>query len=82
MVYTLFSKLYTQQQFNADISGIYDFEPGKNLHVLSKDEKSRVLVIHKDNWLDIEILYYYTAETEPYLEDVMNETRRMLKFRY
>ncbi|WP_276088089.1 hypothetical protein [Pedobacter sp. JY14-1] len=80
--YTLFSKSYTQKEFNADISGTYDFEPYKNVHRLSKDEKVRVLMIHKDNWLDIQILYYYTPETEPYLEQVMNETRGMLKFRY
>ncbi|MGY4385919.1 hypothetical protein ACVWYN_002967 [Pedobacter sp. UYP24] len=80
--YELFPTTYSNKTFNADSCGIYDFVPNKRVNILSKDEKYKVLFIHKENELDIEIMYFYTPETERFLKKHMDATRDMLKFKY
>jgi hypothetical protein len=80
--YRLFPSSYSQEMYNADVSGTFEFEPGKLVPIIARGEKCRVLFIHKDNWLDIEIMYCYTADSEHQLDNVMEETKNILKFRY
>ncbi len=72
---------YTEQTYNADLSAIYQFYQHKNVPVLAKNEKCRSVIIHKDYVVDIQVMYFYTAESEHLLQKHMDATKHMLRFK-
>jgi hypothetical protein len=79
--YDVFPTSYTRQVYNADVAGTYDFLPSKNVHILSPDEKCKVIFIHKDNVVDIEIMFFYVPGAEALLEKYLKLTENMLRFK-
>lgn len=79
--YKVLTKDYTKKTYNSDLAAIYDFYQHKNVPVLGLNEKCKSIIIHKDNVVDIEIMYFYTAKNEHALKRHMEATEHMLKFK-
>jgi len=79
--YKVLPKEYTKNTYNADLAAVYNFYQHKNVPVLDPNESCRSIIIHKDNVVDIEIMYFYTPQNEHLLKKHMEETEHMLKFK-
>lgn len=79
--YTTFSDSYTTKIYNADVSGTYDLQVSEKNHILNSGEKCKVIFIHKDNKVDIELFYFYNKSSEPQLNKHLKRTRKMLRFK-
>ncbi|WP_449435666.1 hypothetical protein [Pedobacter steynii] len=79
--YTTFSNSYTTKIYNADVSGTYDLQVSEKNHILNSGEKCKVIFIHKDNKVDIELFYFYNKSSEPQLNKHLKRTRKMLRFK-
>ncbi|MES2827093.1 MAG: hypothetical protein V4687_03025 [Bacteroidota bacterium] len=75
----IFDQKDTKNINNADVSGTYDLEPWK-VHLLSENEKCKVIFIHKEDRLDIELYCYYKPMKDKKLEKYIKSVRNLFKF--
>lgn len=73
---------YSRETYNADLVATSQFYQHKNVPILGKYEKCKCIIIHKDNMVDIEIMYFYTSDSTHLLEKCMAETKNLLRFKY
>lgn len=79
--YVLHDKALTRSRYNADVSGYYNMLPSRKRHFVSANEKCKVVFIHKDNLVDIELYYYYTPMQVETIHKHIKQTESMFKFR-
>ncbi|MES2827082.1 MAG: hypothetical protein V4687_02965 [Bacteroidota bacterium] len=78
--YELHSSSYSKKVYNADVSGFYDFPPGRLVHILGPSEKCVTVFMHKENRLDIEVYYYYMNLSDTEVKKHLKRTEAMFKF--
>lgn len=73
------SASYSQEKFNADVSGQYNVSFPKPYK--GKFNNGKVVFIHKENHADAYLHYYYTDEAKKRIDKVIKKTSGMIRFR-
>lgn len=79
--YILFPSEVSRKKFNADVAGSWDMTPFATMPILSKNEKCKVIFLHKDNLVDLEIYHYYQNLTSKELAYRLKKLDKMLQFK-
>ncbi|MGY4386429.1 hypothetical protein ACVWYN_003484 [Pedobacter sp. UYP24] len=79
--FVLFDKAFSRKTYNADVAGTWNLVPFRQIPVLSPDENCRVIFLHKENKVDIEIYHYYSGISQQELANRLKRLEKMLKFK-
>ncbi len=79
--FTFFDKRFSKTNYNADVAGTWDLVPFRKIPILSVDEECRVVIMHKENVVDIEIYNFYRGLSKKDLDHQMKRLIKMVKFK-
>ena len=71
--------MYSQKQFNADVSGQYHIK--FRIPYKGKFNNGKVVFIHKEHQADVFLYYFYTDEAKDKIDKYIEKTSGMIRFR-
>jgi len=79
--YNTFPLVFSRGIYNADVAGTWNLVPFRAIPILSKDENCRVIFLHKDNMVDVEIYHFYSNITQEQLAKRLRRLQSMIYFK-
>ncbi len=78
-----FNRMYAKSLWNADGAIEYKVDMKKFKVAPYKKEyhNCKILIIHKDNWADITLYYWYTDQSSYLIDSVIEKTKGMFRFK-